>query len=326
MTLAAGSGGLLVLGSVNIDLVIGLGSLPRAGQTVLGDDAALRSGGKGANQAVAAALAGAQVSIAGRVGDDDRASTVRSALTDAGVDIEHLRTASGRSTGLAVVLVTRDGENAIVVSPGANHGIRPEDVDELRDLIEQSAMVLMQLELPVEVVARAAAIAAEVGTPVVLNLAPASDVPDSLLAHLTILVVNRSEAEHLVGEPLPHVTALHRAAVQLRSRGPAAVVVTAGGEGAVLADEHGSSHLAASQVDVVDTSGAGDAFVGVLAARVAQGRSLADALQDATRAAAAAVQVEGAQLTELPLASMTAGGSGIPRSTPPPSQPRGAAS
>jgi ribokinase len=292
--------GLLVLGSVNLDLVMRLDSLPTAGQTVLGDDAVLRPGGKGANQAVAAALAGADVSMAGRVGDDESASTVRAALATAGVDIEHLRTTSGRGTGQAVVLVTRDGENAIVVSPGANHAIQPDDVEDLRDLVGRSVMVLMQLELPVDVVARAAEIAAEVDTPVVLNLAPASDVPEELLAQLAILVVNRSEAEHLVGEPLPDVDALHRAATRLRSRGPKAVIITAGGDGAVLADEHGSSHLAARRVDVVDTSGAGDAFVGVLAARVTQGRSLAEALADATVAAAAAVQVDGAQLTALP--------------------------
>ncbi len=293
--------GLLVLGSVNLDVVIRLDALPTAGQTVLGEDAVLRPGGKGANQAVAAALAGADVSFAGRVGDDEHASLVRAALGGAGVDTEHLRTASGRGTGQAVVLVARNGENAIVVSPGANHAIRPDDVDDLRDLIAQSAMVLMQLELPVDVVARAAEVAAEVGTPVTLNLAPASDVPEELLAQLAILVVNRSEAEHLVREPLADLDALHRSAVRLRSRGPAAVVVTAGGEGAVLADEHGSSHVAARRVDVVDTSGAGDAFVGVLAARVTQGRSLVEALEDATDAAAAAVQVDGAQLTELRL-------------------------
>jgi ribokinase len=285
--------GLLVLGSVNLDLVMRLDSLPTAGQTVLGDDAVLRPGGKGANQAVAAALAGADVSMAGRVGDDESASTVRAALATAGVDIEHLRTASGRGTGQAVVLVTRDGENAIVVSPGANHAIQPDDVEDLRDLVGRSVMVLMQLELPVEVVARAAEIAAEVDTPVVLNLAPASDVPEELLAQLAILVVNRSEAEHLVGEPLPDVDALHRAATRLRSRGPKAVIITAFGP-------RDRSRVAARRVDVVDTSGAGDAFVGVLAARVTQGRSLAEALADATVAAAAAVQVDGAQLTALP--------------------------
>jgi ribokinase len=299
MSAGARRTGLLVLGSVNLDVMIHLDALPTGGQTVLGGDAVLRPGGKGANQAVAAALAGAHVSIAGRVGDDERASTVRAALAGAGVDTEHLRTTPGRSTGLAVVLVTRDGENAIVVSPGANHGFRTDDVDELRELVAHSAMVLMQLELPVEVVARTCALAVEVETPVVLNLAPASDVPEELLTRLAILVVNRSEAEHLVGHPLADLDALHRAAAQLHSRGPAAVVVTAGGEGAVLADEHGTSHFAAKRVEVVDTSGAGDAFVGVLAARVTQGRTLVDALRDAALAAAAAVQVDGAQLTEL---------------------------
>ncbi len=295
-----GRGGLLVLGSVNLDLVIRLDGLPAGGETVLGADAVQRPGGKGANQAVAAALAGVQVAMAGSVGDDEHGATVRAALTAAGVDTTHLRTAPGRSTGLAVVLVNRAGENAIVVSPGANHDLGPGDVDELREVIGRSSLLLMQLELPVEVVARACALAAEVGTPVVVNLAPATAVPDELLSRLQVLVVNRSEAEQLVGAELPDLAALHRAATELRARGPAAVVVTAGSDGSVLADGHGSSHLPAHRVDVVDTTGAGDAFVGVLAARVTQGRSLSDALVDATRAAAAAVQVDGAQLTALP--------------------------
>lgn len=304
--------GLLVLGSVNLDLVVRLDALPVPGQTVLGEDAVARPGGKGANQALAAALAGAEVSMAGCIGRDEHASTVRAALTAAGVGTDHLRTAE-RGTGLAVVLVTRDGENAIVVSSGANHALGPADVEDLRDVIAGSRLLLMQLELPLDVVCRAGALAEEVGTPVVLNLAPATDVPAELLRRLSVLVVNRSEAEHLVGSALPDVPALRRAAEMLRARGPAAVVVTAGADGAVVVDAEAGSHLPAPAVDVVDTTGAGDAFVGVLAAHLTAGRPLLEALEHAMEAATAAVQVDGAQLTSLapgPSASVAGGSTG----------------
>jgi ribokinase len=297
---AAGRG-LLVLGSLNTDLVLRVPALPTGGETVLGEDTGTSPGGKGANQAVAAALAGAEVTMAGRVGHDDRAATVLAALDEAGVDSSCV-TATGRSTGLAVVLVTEDGENAIVVAPGANHAVEAADVDGLRDRIAGARLLLLQLELPIDVVARAARVAAEVGTPVVLNLAPAAEVAAEVLEDLAVLVVNRSEAAFLVGEPVPDRAAVRRAAELLRDRGPAAVVVTAGADGAVLADADGTTEVEATPVEVVDTTGAGDAFVGVLAARLTQGRSLRAALEDAGRAAAAAVQVHGARLTSLDVA------------------------
>jgi ribokinase len=299
MSRSPGVGGLLVLGSLNLDVMLGVHALPAVGETVLGQDAVLRPGGKGANQAVAAALTGTTVAMAGRVGDDERAATLLAALDDAGVDTSRVLTTADRSTGLAVVLVTVDGDNAIVVSPGANHALRPADVDQLREAIALSAVLLLQLELPVDVVARAVEVAAEVSTRVVLNLAPATVVPPALLRGVSVLVVNRSEAEQLVGHVAESRGALRRAAQELRTRGPAAVVVTAGGEGAVVADDHGTRHVAAAAVQVVDTTGAGDAFVGVLAARLTRGRSLDEALEAATAAAGEAVQVRGAQLTAL---------------------------
>jgi ribokinase len=290
--------GLLVLGSLNTDLVLRVAALPAGGETVLGEDAGTSPGGKGGNQAVAAALAGAEVAMAGRVGRDDRASTVLAALQGVGVDSSQV-TVTDRSTGLAVVLVTDDGENAIVVAPGANHALGATEVDDLRDSIAGAGLLLLQLELPVDVVARAALVAAEVGTPVVLNLAPAAEVPAEVLARLAVLVVNRSEAEFLVGEPVPDRAAVRRAAELLRARGPRAVVVTAGADGAVVADAEGTTDLEATPARVVDTTGAGDAFVGVLAARLTQGRTLRQALVDAGTAAAVAVQVHGARLTSL---------------------------
>ncbi len=292
----------LVLGSANMDVVMPVSALPRSGETVLGEDVVLRPGGKGANQAVAAALADARVAIAGCVGDDDYGTTTREALVQAGVDVTLLRATTHRRTGLAVVLVAPDGENAIAVASGANHALVPADVDQWASAIRGAGVLLMQMELPIDVVVRAIDIAADAGTAVVLNLAPAVDVPRAVLERIAVLVVNRAEATYLLGEDLPDLERLRCAADRLRGLGPGAVVVTAGGEGAVFADAGGVVHLPAAPVDVVDTSGAGDAFVGVLAAAVSGGRTLADAVTEASEAGAVAVQSRGARLTRLVVA------------------------
>jgi ribokinase len=290
-------GGVLVLGSANVDTILRVPTLPGPGETVLGQEALLRPGGKGANQAVAAALSGVPVSIAGRVGEDAHAESVRAALVDVGVDVRLLRTASGHSTGLAVVLVTPDGENAIAVSPGANHALTPGDVDSLRPHFRRADVVLLQLELRRDVVSAAVDLATDVGTPVVLNLAPPTELSRSVLERVQVLVVNQSEAEFLLGQELSDHDACRRYVPALRELGPAAVVLTAGGEGAFLCDAEGVLHVPAIDVPVVDTAGAGDAFVGVLAGELSRGRSLRAAVATATRAAAVAVQSAGAQLS-----------------------------
>lgn len=286
----------LVLGSANIDITIHVDRLPAVGETLIGGDAALSPGGKGANQAVAAALSGARVAMAGRLGGDAHAASVRAALEDAGVDTAALQALPDRSTGSAVVLVTPDGDNAIVVAPGANHALVPADVDALQGRLGAAGLLLLQMEVPADVVVRAVAVAAAVGTPVVLNCAPAAPLPTEALKGLAALVVNRSEAELLLGGPLEDRAAMRRGVQELLSAGPAAVVLTIGAEGSVVADAEGVVHVAAPRVEVVDTSGAGDAYVGVLAARLSQGRSLREAVGAATLAGAAAVGRHGAQL------------------------------
>jgi ribokinase len=293
------TGDVLVVGSANMDLLLRVEELPSAGQTVLGADAVWRPGGKGANQAVAAALAGARVRLVGCVGADANGHAVRDALQDAGVDITLLRTRDGRETGLAVVLVARDGENAIAVSPGANHAVTAADVHAAAASLGEADVLLVQLELPPAVVVEAVAVAAAAGSRTVLNLAPAADVPRACLEQLDVLVVNRSEAEFLLRRELPDADARQRGTGDLRTLGPAAVVLTAGGDGAVLADGNGVRDVAALPVEVVDTAGAGDAFVGVLCAELARGTALDSAVAAANRAGAAAVQSEGAQLTRL---------------------------
>jgi len=284
----------VVVGSANADLVVRVDRRPLAGETVLGGDVATIPGGKGANQAVAAARlaagTGAGVAFVGRVGDDEHGAMLRASLTASGVDVTHLRTAD-RPTGAAVVLVDPDGDNSIVVSPGANAAVAPDDAR--CDLVAAAAVLVLQRE-----VAPGVSLAAAEHTRgrVVLNLAPAGQVPDALLARTDVLVVNEHEAALLLGEPVGDGgTDPAAAAARMRDLGPGAVVVTLGGRGAVAVDGTGTVRAAAPAVDVVDTTGAGDCFVGALAWRLAAGAPLADALAVAVRAGALAVTKAGAQ-------------------------------
>jgi len=285
-----------VVGSINQDYVLSVERRPKPGETLSGATLALHPGGKGANQAVAAALLGARVALLGLVGDDPAGASLRAGLAGRGVDTAAVGSTSQAPTGSAFITVTPDGENAIVVVPGANHRLGPGDVDAVAGAIRAATVLVAQLEVPLEVTGRAVALAAASATLVVLNLAPARQVPDALLAGVDVLVVNEHEASILLGGQVEGADAAIRAAGALRGRGPEAVVVTLGAAGAVLADDQGrSAHLPAPRVEVVDTTGAGDAFVGALAAELARGGSLRDAATLGVRAGTAAVQARGAQ-------------------------------
>ncbi len=284
----------VVVGSANADLVVRVERRPAAGETVLGGDVVTAPGGKGANQAVAAAQvaagSGVRVAFVGRVGDDEHGAMVRTSLTASGVDISALRTAD-RPTGAALVLVDPDGDNSIVVSPGANAALTPDDAR--IDAVARAAVVVLQRE-----VAPGASLAAAEHTTgtVVLNLAPAGPVPDALLARTDVLVVNEHEAALLLGEPVgADGVEPGEAAARLRDLGPDTVVVTLGGDGTVAVDAAGTHRVAAPRVEVVDTTGAGDAFVGALAARLAGGAAIGQALRTAVHVGALAVTRAGAQ-------------------------------
>ncbi|MHA3701636.1 PfkB family carbohydrate kinase [Jatrophihabitans sp. YIM 134969] len=269
-------GRVVVVGSANVDLVLRVDHVVAPGETLLAAGSARGAGGKGANQAVAAARAGADVAFIGAVGNDPDGGLSRDALDAAGVDTTRLR-AVDAPTGLAVVSVAVDGENAIVVVPGANHTL-----DELgdgdRDLLATAAVALFQLEIPLPFVTAAARL---VDGLVVLNAAPATALPDDLVDAVDVLVVNEGEAAVLGEAVLGRVPA---------------VVTTLGAEGCVLQlrGEPGL-RVAAERVEVVDTTGAGDAFCGALAAALADGREWPDVLHHATTAAARAVASAGAQ-------------------------------
>ena len=284
-----------VLGSINQDFVLKVERRPEPGETVTNAELSTHNGGKGANQAAAAALLGASVTILGRVGDDEFGEPLVRALEEKGIDTGLVERASGASTGAALITVTPDGENAITVAPGANRSLAPEDVDAAAGAIGDARVLVVQMEIPVESVLRAVEVAAERGTRALVNLAPTFEVPRGLLEKLDPLVVNEHEAAFLLGSVVEGVDGALSAAPKLLSLGPRSAVITVGEAGAVFASGDSTEHLSAPEVDVVDTTGAGDAFVGALATQLARDAQLEEAVAYAVRAGAAAVTREGAQ-------------------------------
>jgi ribokinase len=284
-----------VVGSINQDFVLSVERRPEPGETVTEAQLSKGNGGKGANQAAAAALLGANVMFLGRVGDDGFGEPLVEALADKGVDTSLIEASPDSSTGTAFITVTPDGENAITVAPGANRSLTAEDVDEASDAIGDARVLVAQMEVPPEVVLRAVEVAARKGTRALVNLAPTTEVPRELLEKLDPLVVNEHEAAFLLKERVEGVEGALSAAPELLELGPKSAVITLGREGAVFSDGESTDHLSAPKVDAVDTTGAGDAFVGALAAKLAQEVPLNDAVAYAGRAGAAAVTKKGAQ-------------------------------
>ncbi len=291
-----------MVGSANVDLVIDVEHRPAGGETVLGSNLVTSPGGKGANQAVAAGLLGGDVSFVGCVGRDDSGRLLRGSLMRAGVDVTQLREVDA-PTGTALILLTPDGENSIVVSPGANRLVNADVVDELAGLWSETAVLVVQLEIPLETVDRVVADASRAGARVVLNAAPAAALSAQTLAAADPLVVNEAEAAFLLGvapAPKPTISQDFATATALLELGPRSVVVTLGGRGAVIVQSGddvapGGVHVPAQRVAAVDTTGAGDAFVGALAVALADGLDLESAIRKSTLVAAHAVTRRGAQ-------------------------------
>lgn len=278
-----------VVGSANLDIVVPVPHHPATGETVLGGDHVLVPGGKGANQAVAAALLGGDVAFVGRVGDDDAGARLRASLEAAGVDVSRLHVDDGAPSGIALIGIDEEGDNAIIVSPGANSRLSPTDLDQ--GLLADASVTLLQLEVPVDTV-RAAARAA--GGLVVLNPAPAVPLPDGLLDDIDVLVPNRLELTALAGDGDP--------VDQARSLGVPTVVVTLGAEGALVVTGSEVIRVPAPEVEAIDTTACGDAFCGALAEALACGVDLRDAVTRAVHVGALTATRHGAQ-TSLPTAA-----------------------
>jgi len=279
-----------VVGSLNLDLVVRVPRLPGPGETVSGDDVFRNPGGKGANQAVAAARLGRRVAMVGCVGDDEAGRELLASLEADGVDRSRVRVVDGAPTGTAFITVGDDGENQIVVSPGANARLTPDDVAAAGTALAAAAVTLLQLEVALETVAAAARTA---GGKVVLNPAPVRALPSALLGEVDVLVPNRVELAQLAAGRAP---ATVEEAAELAGRLPArAVVVTLGADGALVVEPGRARHVPAVPVRPVDTTAAGDAFCGRLADALAAGAALEDAARRAVRVAAAACLRRGAQ-------------------------------
>lgn len=286
---------LVVVGSSNTDLVIRLDRLPRPGETRLGGEFSLAAGGKGANQAVAAARAGARVALVARVGRDLFGDRALAGFRRAGLQVKYVRRDPRAPSGVALIFVARNGENCIAVAGGANARLSPADVHRARPAIARAAAVLLQLESPLETVTAAATLAAHAGGQVILNPAPARDLPDTLLRRVTLLTPNETEAEALTGMRVRDERSARRAAERLLARGVGTVVITLGARGAYVAGGDLRQRVPGFRVRAVDTVAAGDVFNGALAVALAEGRPLLEAVRFANAAAAISVTRPGAQ-------------------------------
>ncbi len=282
-----------VLGSLNMDISVTVPRLPGPGATALGSEARFTPGGKGANQAVAAARLGADVRMVGCVGDDDFGRQLLAALRAEGIDADRVRVVPKVPTGLAMIAVDQSGENLIIVAPGANHQVGPSEVD--KAAASNHDVLVISAEIP----APAITLALARPGPKILNLAPAPDNAAELVAtaraHLDWLVVNESEAAAVLGHPVSGLANAEKAATELTAKGPRHAVVTAGAHGAALAGPDGAHTVEGFTVTAVDTVGAGDTFVGALAVALAAGVPPPEAVRAAAAAGAAAVTRHGAQ-------------------------------
>jgi ribokinase len=296
---------IVIIGSINMDLVLSVPRMPLPGETLSGGRFQTISGGKGANQAVACARLSAdsvKVAMVACLGDDAFGSELRAALRRDGIDDSHVSTIEGEASGVASILVDANGQNSIVLAAGANEALSPAHIDAARSLIEQARIVVLQLETPLATVQHAIKLAHELGKTVVLNPAPAQALPAALLAQVEYLIPNEIEAAMLAGlnaASLDNDAAIEAAVAKLRAAGSANVLVTLGEKGVYAALSSGSVHFSAQPTKAVDTTAAGDTFIGGFVAALAEGRSEADAIAFGQRAAALSVARIGAQ-TSIP--------------------------
>jgi ribokinase len=284
-----------VIGSSNVDLIFHTPRMPRSGETLHGRGFRRVFGGKGANQAVTAARLGARVCFVARLGDDPFGHESLQNLRGENLDTTHVKFDAERATGVAGIIVDDAAENCIIVTPGANAGLSPDDIREAASAIESADSLLCQLETPVDATLEAFRIARHAKVRTILTPAPAVSLPDELLRLTDLLVPNETELALLTGGDDHNFDAVEAAANLLRQRGARAVIVTLGERGALLIDGEGSTAIQPVTVKAVDTTGAGDAFTGGLAVFLAEGLALRDAARQASRVAALTVTRFGTQ-------------------------------
>lgn len=286
---------IVVVGSSNTDLVIITPRIPSVGETIIGGDFIMASGGKGANQAVAAARLGAEVTFVARVGIDMFGERAIQDLRNNKVDTSYVARDSENPSGVAMIFVDREGDNVIIVAPGSNGKLSPEDVSKAEEAIESADILLLQLEIPLDTVEYAVDKGHESNVKVILNPAPATKLSQKILSKITVLTPNKSEAEILTGIKVINETTASKAAGLLRKRGVKNVIITLGTMGSFLATEDKKLLIPTKRVKAVDTTAAGDAFNGALAYALAKGEEISEAVRFANCAGALAATKIGAQ-------------------------------
>lgn len=284
---------ILVIGSSNTDMTVRSATLPKPGETVLGGDFRMGPGGKGANQAVAARLLGGEVTFVCKLGRDMFGEGASKHYESCGLDTSKILW-SDKPSGVALITVNSKAENSIVVASGANADVTVSDIDSVADIIKSSGILLLQLEIPMDAVVRAAEIAFEAGVQVVLNPAPAAALPAELLKCVSILIPNETEASAISGIDINNFETAAAAAERLKGMGVREVIITMGSRGSVVCDGD-CTFVPAVKVNAVDTTAAGDTFCGGVCVALSEGKALSEAVKFATAASSIAVQRPGAQ-------------------------------
>jgi len=286
---------ILVIGSANVDMIIKVPHIPRPGETILGGDFFKVQGGKGANQAVAAARAGGNVIFAGCVGNDSLGADTLTCLKKEGIDVSFVKISPDKPTGVALINVAATGENSIAVAPGANHAVTPDDIQAIEHVIAEAQIVLLQHEIPVPAIRTAIEIASVHKIPVILNPAPAFPIASDLLSKIEYLTPNEHEAAMITGPGQEDETDPHRLAARLIEMGCGQIIITLGEKGALYATPGRTDLIPGFPVKAVDTTAAGDTFNGYLAVAIASGKPIQEAIRLANKAASVSVTRMGAQ-------------------------------
>jgi len=286
---------IVVIGSSNTDMIVQTPHIPKPGETILGGTFNTAAGGKGANQAVACARAGGKVTFVARVGSDMFGDQALQGFCEDGINVDYVTKDESAPSGVALIIVDDKGENSIAVASGANGNLSVSDVQAAAETIKNAAIVLMQLETPIKTIEAASALAVKNGVQVILNPAPAQPLSDALLQQISILTPNETEAEMLTGIGVQNEADAEKAAKALVDKGVTRVIITLGAAGAYVYSDEFKGMVPGFSVTPVDTTAAGDTFNGTLAAALAEGKTLAEAVTFANAAAAVSVTTLGAQ-------------------------------